>query len=140
MKKRFFKTLACTMLAASMLFTACGEAADTKGTPTGAPTSAPTQNTPSDMTPTVDAGPNFTVPAGGYDGSKVTVVFYHTMGQNLSSVLDEYIAEFNKLYPNITIEASQVGSYDDVRDQISTELTVGSEPNIAYSNGPRQSL
>ena len=40
----------------------------------------------------------------GYDGSAVTIVFYHTMGQNLRDVLEVYIAEFNKLYPNITIE------------------------------------
>ena len=68
----------------------------------------------------------------GYDGSAVTVVFYHTMGSNLSDVLNIYIAEFNKLYPNITIEHQQVGGYDDVREQISTEITVGNQPNIAY--------
>ena len=72
------------------------------------------------------------IPSGGYDGSAVTIRFYHTMGANLSEVLNAYIAEFNKLYPNITIEASQVGSYDDVRNQISTEITVGDQPNIAY--------
>ncbi len=75
---------------------------------------------------------NFEVPEGGYDGSAVTVKFYHTMNANLRGVLDLYIAEFNKLYPNITIEHGQVGGYDDVRDQISTEITVGSHPNIAY--------
>lgn len=75
---------------------------------------------------------NFTVPAGGYDGSAVTLKFYHTMGQNLRDVLDAYIPEFNKLYPNITIEHEQVGSYDDVRTQISTEINVGAQPNIAY--------
>ena len=26
---------------------------------------------------------NFTVPEGGYDGSEVTITFYHTMGTNL---------------------------------------------------------
>ena len=75
---------------------------------------------------------NFQVPEGGYDGSEVTIVFYHTMGAKLAGVLDLYIAEFNKLYPNIHIVASNVGSYDDCRDQISTEITVGNQPNIAY--------
>jgi len=75
---------------------------------------------------------NFQVPEGGYDGSEVTITFYHTMGANLTAVLDLYIAEFNKLYPNIKIEYTSVGGYDDVRDQISTEITVGSQPNIAY--------
>ena len=67
-----------------------------------------------------------------YDGSEVTIKFYHTMGANLRTVLENYIVEFNKLYPNIHIEHEQVGSYDDVRDQISTEITVGNQPHIAY--------
>ena len=71
-------------------------------------------------------------PDEGYDGSAVTITFYHTMGQNLRDVLDAYIVEFNKLYPNITIVHEQVGGYDDVREQISTEITVGNQPNIAY--------
>ena len=75
---------------------------------------------------------NFVIPEGGYDGSEVTITFYHTMGSNLSDVLNAYIVEFNKLYPNIHIEHEQVGGYDDVRDQIKTELTVGNQPNIAY--------
>lgn len=73
-----------------------------------------------------------TIPAGGYDGSEVTITFYHTMGSTLAEVLDLYIAEFNELYPNIHIVHEQVGSYDDVRDQVKTQITVGSQPNIAY--------
>ena len=76
--------------------------------------------------------PNFTVPEVGYDGSEVTITFYHTMGANLVTVLDEYIAKFNELYPNIHIVSESVGSYDDVRDQISTQITAGNQPNIAY--------
>lgn len=75
---------------------------------------------------------NFEVPKGGYDGSEVTIKFYHTMGSNLKEVLDRYIVEFNKLYPNIHVESESIGSYDDVRDQVKTEITVGNEPNIAY--------
>ncbi len=79
-----------------------------------------------------EAQPNFEVPEGGYDGSAVTIYFDHTMGSNLREVLDLYIAEFNKLYPNITIVHEQVGNYDDVRDNIAVELTVGNQPDIAY--------
>lgn len=78
------------------------------------------------------AAPNFIVPEGGYDGSEVTVKFYHTMGSNLSDVLDIYIEEFNKLYPNIHIAYEKIGGYDDVRNQISTELSYCTEPNMAY--------
>jgi multiple sugar transport system substrate-binding protein len=86
---------------------------------------------PSEGGSTTNVG-NFTVPEGGYDGSAVTVTFYHTMGANLREVLDNYIVEFNKLYPNITIVHSQVGGYDDVRDQVSKEILAGNQPNIAY--------
>ena len=79
-----------------------------------------------------ESAPGFAVPEGGYDGSEVTITFYHTMGSNLTAVLDTYIAEFNKLYPNIHVEYTSVGNYDDVRDQVSTEITVGTQPNIAY--------
>ena len=54
------------------------------------------------------------------------------MGANLREVLDNYIVEFNKLYPNITIVHDQVGGYDDVRDQISKEILAGNQPHIAY--------
>ena len=68
-----------------------------------------------------------------FDTSKpVTITFYHTMGESLRAVLDKHIAKFNELYPNITIEHKQVGGYDDVREQIKTEITVGDQPNIAY--------
>ncbi len=72
------------------------------------------------------------IPEGGYDGSAVTITFYHSMGANLQGVLDTFIEEFNKLYPNITIEHSSMGDYDGVRDQIKTALTAGNQPNIAY--------
>ena len=74
----------------------------------------------------------YDVPAEGYDGSEVTITFSHTMGQALRDVLDMYIAKFNEIYPNITVEHTQVGGYDDVRDQIKQELTAGNQPNIAY--------
>ena len=75
----------------------------------------------------------YPVPAEGYDGSEVTITFYHTMSQTtLQPVLEAAIVEFNKLYPNIHIEHTAVGGYDDVVDKIKTELTAGNQPNIAY--------
>ena len=67
-----------------------------------------------------------------YDGSAVEIEFSHTMGQSLKEVLDNYIVEFNKIYPNITIHNSQVGGYDDVRDTVSKQILAGTQPNIAY--------
>ena len=67
-----------------------------------------------------------------YDGSEVTIIFYHTMDAAKRELLDSYIAEFNTLYPNIHIVHSQIGGYDDVRDQIAKEIPEGIQPNIAY--------
>ena len=77
------------------------------------------------QTPEVDLG-------SGYDGSEVTITFYHTMGANLQGVLNTAIEAFNELYPNITVEHKSIGDYDALRKQIATELTVGGQPNIAY--------
>lgn len=134
------KKLVALLLALVLAFglVACGNTSN-PGTPS-TPSNPGTSNTPS--TPSNPSNPgnpaapavktNFTVPEGGYDGSEVTIKFYNTMGTNLKTVLDAYIVEFNKLYPNIHIETTQVGNYDDVRDQVSTEITVGNQPNIAY--------
>ncbi len=73
------------------------------------------------------------VPLEAYEGGKVTVTFHHTMGQNLRGALDEYLPEFNKLFPNIKVEHTQVtGDYDVLRNNISTELTAGNSPTVAF--------
>lgn len=114
------KKMLAALLAGAMLLStvACGGETNNDGT--------------TDNSAGTTAKMNFTVPDGGYDGSEVNIVFYHTMGSNLSDVLNVYIEEFNKLYPNIHVTCEQVGGYDDVRSQISTEINVGGQPNLAY--------
>ena len=75
----------------------------------------------------------YEVPEVGYDGSEVTITFYHTMSATkLQPTLDLYIEEFNKLFPNIHVEHTSLGGYDDVRDQIKIQLAADNQPNIAY--------
>ena len=130
MKKRILALLLAATMAFGMIGCA-GKTDDNQGTVnSGSETTGSQETEIADTTTSVYS--NFTVPEGGYDGSEVTIKFYHTMGSNLQTVLNLYIEEFNKLYPNIHIESTSVGGYDDVRDQISTEITVGNQPNIAY--------
>ena len=68
----------------------------------------------------------------GYDGSEVTITFAHTMGAKLQAVLERGIVEFNKMYPNITIEHSSYGGWKDIAGLINTEIIGGTQPNIAY--------
>ena len=70
--------------------------------------------------------------AVAYDGSEVTVTFYHTMGASLREVLDAWIPDFNAMYPNITIVHQQQGDYDGVKTQINTELNAQKSPSLAY--------
>ena len=127
MKRRIVATLLLIVMLMGML-AACGEN-DPTTVPTTEPTTSGGETQPTD--PATPVG-NFDVPDVGYDGSAVTITFYNTMGSSLSTVLEAYIAEFNKLYPNITVVSENVGDYDDCRDKISTDLTVGKQPNIAY--------
>ncbi|MDE5563005.1 MAG: extracellular solute-binding protein [Clostridiales bacterium] len=77
---------------------------------------------------------DFVMPEGGFDMEKqVEIKFYHTMGQSKQKILADYIEKFNKIYPNIKVDASRVfGKYEDVRDTIVTEIYAGAQPNLAY--------
>lgn len=63
---------------------------------------------------------------------EITIDFWHTMGKNIQAVLEEQIAEFNKIYPNIHINHTQIGGYNDVKDQIVQNFGTGAYPNLAY--------
>ena len=115
------RLVALLMLAALMvtMLAACGG-----GTQTTEP--------PSTDAPGKTLKGNFAIPENGYDGSEVTITFAHTMGAKLKEVLDFYIGEFNKLYPNIHIEHSSYGGWSDIAGQINTEIAGDNQPNIAY--------
>ena len=69
---------------------------------------------------------------GGEDDGKIHITFYHTMGENLRKVLNQYIPVFEAMYPQYKIDHEQIGDYDAVRDQIATEITANKQPNLAY--------
>ena len=80
-----------------------------------------------------NAGADFVMPEEGFNTEEtITIKFYHSMGAALQGILNDAIAEFNVLYPNIIIEHESLGDYDGVRNQIQTEITVGGQPNLAY--------
>ena len=76
---------------------------------------------------------DFQMPEGGFDTTTpVTITFYHQMGAALQEILNTAIADFNELYPNITVVHKTYGDYNGVRDQIKQEIPVGRQPNLAY--------
>lgn len=63
---------------------------------------------------------------------EVKITFWHTMGDNLQTALNEIIVEFNKVHPNIKVEHTQIGGYPDVRDNVLKGIPVNSTPHLAY--------
>ncbi len=75
----------------------------------------------------------FVVPSEGFNTEEtVDITFTHTMGAKLQEVLNTYIEEFNKIYPNINITHQSAGGWSDINGQINTEIAGGTQPNIAY--------
>ena len=75
----------------------------------------------------------FVVPAEGFNPDEtVDITFTHTMGAKLQEVLNTYIEEFKKIYPNINITHQSAGGWSDINGQINTEIAGGTQPNIAY--------
>lgn len=63
----------------------------------------------------------------------IVIEFYSTMGQKLQAVIETYIKEFNKIYPDITIKhVVQTSKYPQLYTNINTELTSGKGPSVAY--------
>lgn len=71
--------------------------------------------------------------------SPVTIVFWHTMSkttdpaQGQQALLEEYIQDFQEIYPHITVLHEQKGGYDQLRDAVNTALPAGNEPHMVYS-------
>lgn len=68
------------------------------------------------------------------DPTQITakVTFWHTMGQSNQETLNRMITEFNKIYPNITIEHAAQGDYDDIKEKVSAAIPAGTTPTMAY--------
>ena len=60
------------------------------------------------------------------------ITFWNTMGDNLQTVLNEAIDGFNQYFPEVKIESTQIGGYDDVKSQVVAEMSTGNYPSMAY--------
>ncbi len=78
--------------------------------------------------------PDFVMPSEGFDtNTDISITFYHTMSQDLKDVLDLALQQFKILYPNITVNHSSIGAYDDIKSQIVTQVSSGkTEADLLY--------
>jgi multiple sugar transport system substrate-binding protein len=63
----------------------------------------------------------------------ITVTFWHVYGQSKGALLDEYIAEFQELYPNIIIDAESQNDYDTLRNKTGLAITSGIAPTMVVA-------
>lgn len=61
-----------------------------------------------------------------------TIYFYSSQGDNLQVITDQAIAAFEAKYPGWTVEHSQPGGYDEVREKIKQDFQAGNQPDLAY--------
>jgi multiple sugar transport system substrate-binding protein len=64
---------------------------------------------------------------------QITVTFWHVYGQSKEALLLEYIAEFEEMYPNVTIDASSQGDYDSLRNKTGLAITSGIAPTMVVA-------
>ncbi|MCF7927074.1 MAG: extracellular solute-binding protein [Candidatus Izimaplasma sp.] len=61
---------------------------------------------------------------------EITITFWHVYGDSKGALLQNYIEEFEALYPNVTVEATSQGSYDDLRNKTILSISAGSTPTL----------
>lgn len=61
-----------------------------------------------------------------------TIVFWHTMGDSLQKVLNPAIEQFKADHEDWDVESTQIGSYNDVRNQTISYIAAGNNPSLVY--------
>ena len=69
-----------------------------------------------------------------YDpNAQIEVTFWHAMGQANQEIIAAIIANFNVLYPNITVTQTSLGDYTTLRDTITSGVAADELPTIAQT-------
>ncbi|MDR2867207.1 MAG: extracellular solute-binding protein [Acholeplasmatales bacterium] len=69
-----------------------------------------------------------------YNGSSVTIKFWHRMGAASQLLIQSYITEFNAIYPNIhVVEEKPAADYVALAEATSLAISAGDEPDIVES-------
>lgn len=61
---------------------------------------------------------------------EITITFWHVYGDSKGALLQNYIDEFEALYPNITVDAESQGGYDDLRNKTILAISAGETPTL----------
>jgi ABC-type sugar transport system, periplasmic component len=125
MKLNLKKTLPVLLFVSLLGLSACGDPKTSDASSTAASSTAPTST--SSTTSSVASS------ASSGSSEKVEITFWHTMGHNNATLLDNMISRFQAKYPNITVNAtSAAGSYDDLESLILSAIPANTTPTMAF--------
>ena len=83
-----------------------------------------------DIDPTVSEAPGIINVLDALPSDDIVITFWHVYGQEKGALLDNYIAEFEALYPNVTINAESQGGYDELRNKTILAITSNDTPTM----------
>ena len=140
MSFRKWMTLLTVMLLVLPMALACGATEEPVPEPTEAPVVEPTEAEVEE--PTEEPAPEPCAPAtegalAGVDPRGQTVVWWHQHSGSREEGLAEMIAEFNDTNEcGITVEATNQGGYNDIRDKMNAGIATGELPGlvVGYQN------
>lgn len=61
------------------------------------------------------------------------VSFWHTMGDANQQILNGFITEFNKTYPNVKISHYAQGGYEDINSNLKNAISAKEAPTMAFA-------
>lgn len=68
------------------------------------------------------------------EGKIVEITVWHSFGTQLTELIQGYIDEFEKEYPNIKVTFTQeAGNYTDLRKKVVNNITTGTTPTLVFT-------
>jgi multiple sugar transport system substrate-binding protein len=83
-----------------------------------------------DQDPTTGGAPGVVNVLSELPDEEITITFWHVYGEEKGALLDEFIAEFEEMYPTVTINSVSQGDYDTIRTNTLNAITAGTTPTI----------
>ena len=70
---------------------------------------------------------------GNNNEEKIVVQFWHGNGANIQNIIEEMIVSFEAKYPNVDIQQTSEGSYDNLLDKVKKYIQTGEVPAIVQT-------
>ena len=83
-----------------------------------------------DVDPDLQEAPGIVNVLSELPNEDITITFWHVYGDAKGALLQNYIDEFEALYPNVTIDAESQSAYDDLRNKTILAISAGETPTM----------